>query len=315
MRLYDNALESNYEALKKLYPVWYRDVLEMDALWKALGPQLDDLQKELTQAVDNGFIWTANEPVITELEKFLYIPVNRSKPLVERKALVASFSIGSGHIGEQEIKEVVRVFTDGEIEVALVGGTIEVSVTREIADRFNLIDCLYILAKRLPAHLKLAFRDVLLPVRLVNENSFYFCGLDVYARFFNRGQTEPILLDGSRLLDGSWFLDQVYSGIAFRGFGFEASARTAGGLTASSVAFSPWGVCNACLSRLESFGAAQGLQNKLAVSYFSTGFTLEARNAYALNGSLTIDRMYLLDGSVRLDGSRKLNAEIIKEEI
>ena len=34
MRLYDNAYPSTYEEIKTWYPAWYRDVLEMDALWQ-----------------------------------------------------------------------------------------------------------------------------------------------------------------------------------------------------------------------------------------------------------------------------------------
>lgn len=35
MPLYDNAFPSNYDEIKTYYPVWYFDVLEMDAVWRA----------------------------------------------------------------------------------------------------------------------------------------------------------------------------------------------------------------------------------------------------------------------------------------
>lgn len=364
MRLYDNVTDSNYETLKTLYPVWYRDVLEMDAIWKAFGPQLDGMQKGLTQAVDNGFIWTADEPTITELEKFLYIPVARSKAMIERKTLVASFSIGNGHIGEQEIKAVISIFTDGEIEVALVGGTIEVSVTREISDRFNLADCMYILLKKIPAHLRLAFRDILRPILFENENALLFRSFEVHGRFSNRGQMEPILLTGRRLLDGSWLLNQEYSGIAFRAFeaaasfltrervgiplytfamklaptvpalglgalcfraqffnnseterimldgqrvldgswllnqelrglvfpafGAAMSVSTPERVNSSRITFSTGALLNAYLNRLESFGVAQDVQNAHAVKHESAQFDLRAQTT---PGELKTPRM------------------------
>jgi len=314
--LYDSVTASNYETLKTLYPVWYRDVLEMDAIWQALGPHLDGMQEGLTQAVDNGFIWTADEPTITELEKFLYIPVVRSKAMIERKTLVASFSIGNGHIGEQEIKAVISVFTDGEIELALVGSTIEVSVTREISDRFNLADCLYILLKKIPAHLQLTLKDTLLPILFKNKNALVFHALGAHGRFFNRGQMEPVLLGGKRTLDGSWTLDQVFSGIAFQSFKAKLSVNTPERVISSRITFSPWPIINAYRNRLEAVRLAWDVQNKQTTEYVSSHFGLHgARQSYSLSGSVVINRMYELNGAVCLNGSRKLNAEIIKEEV
>lgn len=391
MRLYDNADGDNYENLKVLYPVWYRDVLEMDAIWHALGPQLDGIQSGLTQAVDNGFIWTSNEPTITKLEQFLYIPVVRSKPLIERKTLVASFVLGNGHIGEKEIKALIGMFTDGEITVALIGGAIDISVTREISDRFNLADCLYILLKKIPAHLGLALRDILLPIVFRNENFLRFQAFGVHGRFFSRGPTKPILLDGQHLLDGSWLLDQAFHGIVFRkfcvatsfftsghadlpryvfatslttnaatfraetahfrlpffnnseteqimldgrrtlngswllnqklrgvifpSFGIAVTATTPERVYSTCIAFSHSVYRNAYRGRMESIGLAQGVRNKNTAKYETLQFGLPGtRPHYALRGSVTIDSMYELNGTVRLDGSRKLNAQIIKED-
>lgn len=392
MRLYDNGPDSNYEALKTLYPVWYRDVLEMDALWRAFGPQLDDMQKELGQAVDNGFIWSASEPVIAELEKFLYIPVDRAKPLTERKSLVASFSIGNGHIGEREIKAVIGIFTNGVIEVALVGGTIEVSVTRELSDRFNLADGLYILLKKIPAHLRLTFRDILLPILFENRNALIFRKFGVQSSFSNRGQTEPILLTGRHALDGLWKLDQIFSGITFQLFRaiavftsqnqirapvqlfrsafalvdrppknrvvrfgtqffnnseterimldarraldgswllnqelrgiifplFGIALRTTNHelSRASCIAFSYEPLVNTYQSNMESFGTTQGSRNTYEVKPHTLGLALGGvQQAYSLRGALTKNSMYRLGGAVQLNGSRKLNAQIIKEDL
>lgn len=91
MRLYDNAPSSAYEELKTFYPVWYREVLEMDAIWHALGMHLDGLRDGVIKAVDNCFINTANEDTIAQLENFLYITYEGKRTIEERRALVASF--------------------------------------------------------------------------------------------------------------------------------------------------------------------------------------------------------------------------------
>lgn len=169
MRLYDNAPRSGYEELKTFYPVWYRDVQEMDALWRVFGNRLDDIQLGLKQAINNCYISTADEETIKRFEEFFYITYDGPRTLEERRALVASFFIGNGHIGEQEIKELMSAFTSGDIAVALVGGTVEISVTRELSDRFNLSDSTFVILKRIPAHLNLSFKDVLLPIKFSNN--------------------------------------------------------------------------------------------------------------------------------------------------
>lgn len=315
MRLYDNAYDSNYEEQKTFYPVWYRDVLEMDALWRVFGAQLDGIQNGIIQAVDNNFIATADEAAITKTEKFLYVTYDGVRTLTERKILVASFFTGSGHIGEKDIKDMVGAFTDGEVTVALIGGMIEVSVTRELSDRFNLSDCTFIVEKRIPAHLRVIFKDVLLPIQFKNENALVFRAFHVHGRFINSGDTRPILLDGQRALDGSWFLDQLFRGIAFDTFSVKTSFSTQVCLRAPFLEFSPTPIFNAALNRFESFWATVGVRNKSLFEPRSVRFNLRAKQAYSFSGSVTIDSLYELDGAVLLDGSKKLNAQISKEAI
>ena len=42
--LYPNGFPSAYEELKTFYPVFYRDVFEMDAIWRAAGGGLDEIE-------------------------------------------------------------------------------------------------------------------------------------------------------------------------------------------------------------------------------------------------------------------------------
>ncbi len=153
MRLYDNAPKSNYEELKTFYPVWYRDVLEMDALWRVFGKQLDGIKKGVIQSIDNNFIWRADAETISEYEKFLYIKSDPSRSLEERKKLVASFFIGNGHFGAQEIKELTEMFTDGACEVRLIEGAVSVHIVLDIKATPILDDYYSTLRRKIPAHL------------------------------------------------------------------------------------------------------------------------------------------------------------------
>lgn len=264
MPLYDNAFPSNYEEIRTFYPVWYFDVLEMDAIWKAEGEQLDKVQDSVKALISNGFIDTADDATISSLERFLHINTDKTKTLEDRRRLVSSFFSGDSHIGAKEIKATVATFTTGTAEVAFADSEIRVSVTHNIADRLNLSDCLLVLQTRIPAHLGLSFKDILLPIPFTNRRGEYRLNTVTFrTSFSNTPGGEIIPLDGRRLLDGTWILNQTFSGITFPRFSVRLSCKT----------------------------------------------------KESLSGAVTIDSMYTMDGSVRLNGSRKLNAQITKEVI
>ena len=315
MRLYDNALSSRYEELKTFYPVWYRDVLEMDALWRVFGNRLDEVQAGIVQAIGNCYINTADEEAIKKLEDFLYVTYDGPRTLPERRALVASFFIGNGHIGEKEIKELMAGFTNGEISVALVGGTVEISVSREISDRFNLADSTYVILKRIPAHLGLSFSDVLLPITLTNKEQFWLRKFRAATSVYNGIFAPPIFLDGRRKLDGAWDLSHLWRWLRMPGISFALAFTSQEAATAASIAFSAMGIANASGARFDAFTVRVAAVGKAAVAFDSAAFGLSVRQPQRFSGTITIDNMYRLDGAVNLDGSRKLNAEIIKEDI
>lgn len=146
---------SKYDELKTYLPSFYDDILDVREYLKALGIQMDDVDRNTMQARDNNFIFLADENTITRLEKFMYITYDPARTLTERKKLIASFFAGSGRIGSKEIKEIVGVFTPSPTEVTFSDSTINIRVTRDISDSFILADCYFILLKKIPAHLQL----------------------------------------------------------------------------------------------------------------------------------------------------------------
>lgn len=212
MRLYDNTTRTNYEELRDLhYPLWYRDVLEMDGLMQVFGRELDEMQTGIVNVIANCFICSADAAAIKEFEQFLNITYDGPRTLEERRKVVASFFDGDAHIGAPEIQEVLSAFTTGDIAVALIGGTIEITVTREVSDLFNLSDSLYVLRKRIPAHLDIMFDDIVLPIRFYTANRFRLIDFSTFVTaFFNHPYPAPILLNGARSLDGTWVLNHIF---------------------------------------------------------------------------------------------------------
>lgn len=316
MRLYDNALSNSYEELKTFYPVWYRDVLEMDALWRVFGNRLDDIQAGLVQAISNCYINTADEAAIRQFEEFLYITYDGPRTLDERRALVSSFFIGNGHIGEREIKEIIEAFTVGDISVSLsAGGVIEISVTRGISDQFNLPDCVFILNKRIPAHLGIVFHDVFLPIKFTIKERFILENISFGSRFYNGGSHELSYLDGRKLLDGTWQLNQKFKGILFPQILFKTFFISTEAVSVGSLAFSAIGATNHACKKFEAFRVSTATINSSQLVDVDTAFSISTKQKFSMSASLIMDSMYKLDGAVLLDGATKLNASIIKEEI
>ena len=73
MRLYDNAPGNYHDELASWFPAWYRQVLEMDALWNTWGILLDKLQADILQVLDNNFLLHCDESTIEMWEEFLGI--------------------------------------------------------------------------------------------------------------------------------------------------------------------------------------------------------------------------------------------------
>lgn len=159
MGLYDNAWPSTYEEIKRFYPVWYRDVLEMDAIWRTQGRELDGVRATVEGLIDNGYILTADLPTIIGLEDFFRITPENGQTLEERRQVVASYVRGREHIGAPEIRSIVGAFTTGLVDVGFHKGIISVKTSRRASESLNLDGCLKVLHERIPAHLRLAFTD------------------------------------------------------------------------------------------------------------------------------------------------------------
>lgn len=151
--LYPNGFPSAYEELKTFYPAFYRDVFEMDAIWRTCGGGLDEIEDDVDRVAGSTYISMMDEAALTQMETFLGIPPDTRRTLEERRSLVGSYFLGTGHIGAPEIKEITRAFTEGECEVAFSDGAVYIHIKADISDTPPADDYYFILRKKIPAHL------------------------------------------------------------------------------------------------------------------------------------------------------------------
>jgi len=152
--LFENA-RNHYDEIKEWYPVWYREIFDMDALWQVYGGKFDEMRNDILRAIDNNFIDYADTATISRWEEKLKIVHDSPRTLQERRNVIKAHIVGHGRIGQQEIKDIVLMFTDGEVSVSFDLGVITIIVRRDIRNivRFNYADVKRILEERIPAHL------------------------------------------------------------------------------------------------------------------------------------------------------------------
>ncbi|QIB26111.1 putative phage tail protein [Caloranaerobacter azorensis] len=144
---------NNYEEIKTFLPDFYNDILEMQLYFHSLGSQLDKAEESNTKVLFNNFIYRADEDTIERLEKYLYLPIDKKKPLEDRRRLVASFFVGFGKMSASKIKEIVYQFTNAIPDVKFEDSTIIVEIERGYTESLYLVDVATILSRKLPAHL------------------------------------------------------------------------------------------------------------------------------------------------------------------
>lgn len=157
MGLYDNALPSTYEEIKRFYPSWYAEVKEMDAIWKVQGLELDLIRSALERIISNSYIATADESTIADLERFLRITPGMDQSLEERRqVLSASFKGPGRHMGAPEIREIAKHFMEeGNITIGFTNGVISVAIEKPYNSVCNYISCYTVLSNSIPTHLQL----------------------------------------------------------------------------------------------------------------------------------------------------------------
>lgn len=152
MSVFNNDYRSGYDEIKSYYPIIYSGVKEMDANLKFAG-WLADLQASgLERLVLNQFVATMEEKMITRLEAFLKLTVNTSRPLEERRKMVAASLVGFGKISGSRIKEIVKTFANDMVDVNFTN-IITIKITRKDASMLYMTDLESVLNKRLPAHI------------------------------------------------------------------------------------------------------------------------------------------------------------------
>ncbi|WP_390508030.1 hypothetical protein [Faecalibacterium sp. i20-0019-C2] len=129
----------------------------MDAIWRAAGGGLDEIEDGVDAVVNNNFVSLMDTDVLAQMETFLGIPLNQKRTLEARRKLVASYFIGGNHIGSPEIKDIVFRYTGVSPSVGFKNSRIYVKLFPKDNSTFLPSDVMECLKRKIPAHLSLSF--------------------------------------------------------------------------------------------------------------------------------------------------------------
>lgn len=155
------------------------------------------------------------------------------------------------------------------------------------------------------------------PVIFVNPERFQPISLKLPFHFSNQ-PNDITLLNGRRSLDGSWKLDSTFRGVVMRSFELYMAWQERQKIERGALLVPGIVLPNRERSVWSGLSWHDRLANRTGASSKSLGLksNFDGRQTGAMaGGSLTKDTMWRLDGSASLDGSKKLNAAIIKEEL
>lgn len=192
--LYPNGFPSAYEELKTFYPVFYRDVFEMDAIWRTCGGGMDEIEDDVDRVANSTYISLMDETALAQMEAFLDVPPDGSRTLEERRKLVSSYFLGAGHIGAREIKEIAKAFTEGKCEVSFANSEVYIHIKADISDTPPADDFFFILRKKIPAHLgvnteiEIEFTENLYVAANAMQNDRYIVGPEELKKLSAAGQ-------------------------------------------------------------------------------------------------------------------------------
>ena len=210
MRLYELD-DSNYRQMQSYYPVWYRDVREMDSVLNVLGTLLDQMRGQIIRDIDNNFVLTADARTIEWLEHFLRMEREEGATLDERREAIIDLFNPLGHFGQRDIAAIMARYTQSPVHVALiVPGLVQIMVDN--ADYGDYIGkARSTIAKRIPAHLAFELMDMVGPVETLTESSPELIDINFAFAVFNRTlQTEGYRFNGQKRFDGSIAFDSRY---------------------------------------------------------------------------------------------------------
>lgn len=310
--------------LLALLPPWYRDILDYQQICKTESEQLQRLSDNIVRIDENFYFQTMDEQAVSLWEAiFGILPDMQTETLEFRRERLliriktrSPFTLAFLY---QKLDELVGA-GNWKVDLDYANYRLDIELNYDRLDKPSVLwdKIAAFLAPVKPAHILLrpAMSSNIVFTESLLQNLF-FKSLRLPYRFFNQ-PNDITLLNGRRSLDGSWKLDSTFRGVVMRSFELYMAWQERQKIERGALLLPGIVLPNRERSVWSGLSWRGRLTNRIGAGSKSLGLksNFDGRQTGAMaGGSLTKDTMWRLDGSASLDGSKKLNAAIIKEMI
>lgn len=144
------------EQLEEMLPRFYQSIKEFEVLLAADASKLAEIDDLLESTVDQPFINTATWG-LERWEIIFGIPVDKTKPLEQRRSVIKSKVRGAGVTTVDLIKTVAESWYNGEIDVTEQDLEVIIKFNSNFGVPSNLNDVENALREIIPAHLLIEY--------------------------------------------------------------------------------------------------------------------------------------------------------------
>ena len=193
---------NSYERIKKFIPVFYQDVLEMDAIYRTDGEMIDELLSNIDVVKANRYIQSADETKIAELERFFGLQGASKYTLEERRNLLTAYYTGFGKLSSTSIKNIIKAMSEADSEVDLSSADasgnnrLNIQIIKPVSN-YSLEDIIDLLLKRIPGHIPCKFGVY------HEKNTEFFVGVALH-----QGSHKQISIPGVDAAEFDWLTDE-----------------------------------------------------------------------------------------------------------
>lgn len=158
------------DRLRGYLPGYYDEIVETDALTATEGIEFDTLYADIETLLNESYPETSTI-FLDRYERDLQIPVDKAKPVDQRRSVIISKMRGSGKVSGSMIKNVAQAYDGGTVDVGVdvPHYTIVITFIDSLGTPPNLNDLKQALEDIKPAHMVLEYKFRYLLIREVHN--------------------------------------------------------------------------------------------------------------------------------------------------
>lgn len=153
MPLFNPDRQSNYDELRLMQPKYLANFVEMDAIFRAMGHVLDQMEADMELVFNNKFIKRKDKADLDEDCEYFGIVMDSGRTVEEKRNMLLATYIGKGKISGTTIRSVIATLLGHVVVDIHMGTRLVITVDEITADQVIHGELESLFAARLPAQI------------------------------------------------------------------------------------------------------------------------------------------------------------------